>query len=299
MTAPAAPPAQFASAVQPLLSGADSASVRVFAPAKINLALTVGPRPAGASFHPLASVMASVSWADELHMHVCRGPGTTAVAAPDVPDGDTLVTRAVGEFLQRAELQADVRVSIDKRVPVGAGLGGGSSDAGTALRTLNRLFGEPLSALALCETAAAVGSDVPFFALGGYPAVVRGRGELVRMVDWVSERRFTILWPAEHQPTTAVYGRYVPARDELPDDCELQELALAATGTNDLTDAALVGSPRLARVFELLHARGAKPLLCGSGSAVAVPEPDEAVRRLLDELAVAFPGARVADVQTL
>lgn len=157
-------------------------SASVFAPAKLNLFLAVtGRRPDG--FHELESLVTPIEFGDDLT--AIRAPGedfSLACAAPGVPlDESNLVLRAARAFRTASGWTEGVRFVLEKRIPMGAGLGGGSSDAVAALRALNRLAGEPLGEPALERLAAQLGSDCPLFLRAG-PAVMRGRGELISPV---------------------------------------------------------------------------------------------------------------------
>jgi 4-diphosphocytidyl-2-C-methyl-D-erythritol kinase len=159
--------------------GEGALEVRVAAPAKINLHLEVlGRRSDG--FHDLVSLFIAVDLADTLRLERTRVDGPVTVRGlPVVPDAENLVVRAIELFRRRAGLAEGVNAVIEKRIPIGAGLGGGSSDAAAALRGLQALFGSPLSADVITDCARALGSDVPFF-LAGPAALAEGRGERLR-----------------------------------------------------------------------------------------------------------------------
>lgn len=158
------------------------------APAKINLFLAVtGRRPDG--FHELLSVAAPLVWGDSLAVE----PGGSAFSLecdnPDVPtDEGNLVIRAARAFARATGWTGGARFTLEKRIPVGAGLGGGSSDAAAALAALNTLAGAPLDAAALARVASEVGSDCALF-LSGVPVVMRGRGERVEPLAREAYRR--------------------------------------------------------------------------------------------------------------
>jgi len=151
-----------------------------FAPAKVNLFLAVtGQRPDGA--HDLVSLAAPVEYGDRLWVV----PGASGESDhlecedPCVPDGDdNLVLRAASAFREKYSLEYGVNFRLEKNIPVGAGLGGGSSDAVAALRALNSLAGRPLDREAMHATAAGLGADCPMFLHSG-PVVLRGKGERV------------------------------------------------------------------------------------------------------------------------
>ena len=142
--------------------------VEVVAPAKLNLALLVGPvRPDG--FHEIASLMLPVTLADRVTVERTPGAGLDVVC--DVaPGADNLAAKVVRELEQRLDRSFEVRVTIDKRVPHGGGLGGGSSDAAATLVALERLFDLDLSSRVRYEVAAAVGCGRPLLPLAGRAA---------------------------------------------------------------------------------------------------------------------------------
>lgn len=148
------------------------------APAKINLFLAVtGRRPDG--FHDLVSVAVPLVWGDSIGVEAGGESFSVESDSPDVPkDGSNLVIRAAAAFAAETGWSGGARFTIGKRIPSGAGLGGASSDAVTALEALNGLAGRPLDAAGLARVASAVGSDCPLFLSKG-PVVMRGRGERV------------------------------------------------------------------------------------------------------------------------
>lgn len=216
-----------------------SASVTLRAPAKLTLSLRVtGKRSDG--YHLLDAEMVTVDLVDELTFVDGDDLRVDGPAAEDVPDdGRNLVRRALQAVARRAE------VHLHKRIPAGAGLGGGSADAAAVLRWSG------CDDLAL---AASLGSDVPFCLVGGR-ARVRGIGEALEPLPF-EERRFTLLTPPRLSVSTlAVYA----ARDDLDGP--------SADGPNDLEPAALVVAPELARWRDKLgDATGRTPALAGSGS---------------------------------
>jgi 4-diphosphocytidyl-2-C-methyl-D-erythritol kinase len=152
----------------------------LFSPAKINLSLAVtGRREDG--FHSLVSVVARLGFGDTLHAErLADGAGATLVCdAEGVPaDDSNLVLRAAAKFGELTGWRGGVRFTLEKRIPIGAGLGGGSSNAVAALRALERLSGIALGAERRLAAAAALGSDCPLF-WHEAPVVMRGRGERI------------------------------------------------------------------------------------------------------------------------
>ena len=241
------------------------------APAKINLVLRVGPRRAD-GFHEVATVLAQLELGDVLRIGPAR---RTRVRAPGLPEGDTLVTRALELLCARTGQAAGFEVEIEKRVPAGAGLGGGSSDAGTALRLANGLLPHPCDQAVLLEIAAEIGTDVAFFASGAPVALASGRGERLEPLDLPPHIPgfVVVAWPGMVLATSAVYGAFTaPAM--------LAPATLEDLGVNDLQPAAERLCPASARLRHALEAAGGIASVSGSGSAVygLFDDPERAER---------------------
>ncbi len=151
-------------------------------PCKINLLLNIlGKRADG--YHELETLMHPVPVHDELSFESAASGITLTCSDPHLPvDAANLVHRAASAFLAAAGIAAGVRIHLEKRIPMAAGLGGGSGDAATTLLGLNQLFGQPLDPTQLHRLAATLGSDVPFF-LQPNPALATGRGERVQSLE--------------------------------------------------------------------------------------------------------------------
>ena len=148
-------------------------------PCKVNLLLNIlGQRADG--FHELETVMQPVALCDELSFEKSNGGISLTCSEPTLPvDASNLVCRAAAAFFQRGKISGGVKMHLEKKIPMAAGLGGGSGNAATTLLALNELFAGPLDETQLHEAAAALGSDVPFF-LQTRPALATGRGEMVQ-----------------------------------------------------------------------------------------------------------------------
>ncbi|MDB6093866.1 MAG: 4-diphosphocytidyl-2C-methyl-D-erythritol kinase [Verrucomicrobia bacterium] len=271
------------------------APLELFCPAKLNLFLAVtGKRPDG--FHDLVSLAAPLEFGDTLTFEASTGPDfSLACDDPAVPrDSSNLVLRAAQAFRAASGWTGSARFVLTKRIPMGAGLGGGSSDAAMALVGLNRLAGSPLSGSKLAEVAAEVGSDCPMFLLGG-PVVMRGRGEQVdaapdRVAAALQGRRVLVFKPAFGISTPWAYaalakgapGSYLPkgkAEESLED-------ALAGMRAGDEPGPGWFNSlerPAFAKFTALpvLLARlqrrfGLAPRMSGSGSACFALLPENA-----------------------
>lgn len=164
--------------------------------AKLNLTLDVlGKREDG--YHDLKSVMQTISIRDDVEIDLGTGkPWTLECSAEGIPtDSSNLAWKAAEVFCSAMGKDPDgIAIRITKRIPSGAGLGGGSADAAAVLRALNKHYGSPLSVLALAELGAQVGSDVPFCVLCG-TAMVEGRGERLRKLPNMPECVFVVCKP--------------------------------------------------------------------------------------------------------
>ncbi|MEJ0001153.1 MAG: 4-(cytidine 5'-diphospho)-2-C-methyl-D-erythritol kinase [Verrucomicrobiota bacterium] len=187
--------------------------MKQFAPAKINLYLHILGRRAD-GFHELETLMAPISLGDTLEIEllpdVATAPGAVEFTCSDPALGDAgenLATRAARLFLEEFSPARGVRLHLDKSVPVGAGLGGGSSDAAAVLLALRELTGVKATEAQLAELAARLGSDVPFF-IHRSPAVCRGRGEIVEPVALKETLQGLLVHPGFGVPTPWAYKTY-------------------------------------------------------------------------------------------
>jgi 4-diphosphocytidyl-2-C-methyl-D-erythritol kinase len=158
----------------------------VKAPAKLNLYLAVKDRrPDG--FHNLESVFLALDFGDTLHFELFPGQKTTDIVMEGLnftlPKEKNIIFKALSLFREKTGLCEGLKIRVEKRIPSGGGLGGGSSDAASTLLALNCLAGFPLDRGSLLEMAASLGSDVPFFIYETAAARVRGRGECIEPVE--------------------------------------------------------------------------------------------------------------------
>lgn len=238
--------------------------IGVPAPAKLNLFLHVtGRRPDG--YHLLQSVFVLIDWSDTLHFERrTDGRLLRHDLGPALP-ADDLVLRAARLLQARSDCRFGADISIDKQVPWGAGMGGGSSDAATVLLALNRLWGLGWSRAELLALAPELGADVPFF-VGGDNALVEGIGERLTPIG-VPAQRFVVVKPAAAIPTAEIFRHRLMTRDTEP--AILQGfLADTSFGRNDLQAAAEDHCPEVAQVARWLESRFGNSRMTGSGSAV-------------------------------
>jgi 4-diphosphocytidyl-2-C-methyl-D-erythritol kinase len=183
--------------------------MQVIAPAKINLSLRVlGRRSDG--FHEIETFIAPISLCDEIKIEQRCGKQkiTFRCNDPSVPNGEgNLVVRAANVFFEQTKITSGLSIELKKRIPHGAGLGGGSSDAASTLLALNKLFETNLPREALAKMAEMIGSDVPFFIFQS-AAVCKGRGELVSPTTLREQLSLLLLKPEFGVPTQWAYSRW-------------------------------------------------------------------------------------------
>ena len=240
---------------------------RAPAPAKINLALVVGPlRDDGK--HEILTVLQRIDLVDRIELEDSLG------LRVDGFEGDTLVTGALRELARSAGVEPRWRIRIEKRIPVAAGLGGGSSDAATALRLANATLSEPLSAEELHEVATRIGADVPFFLVDG-PQLGTGEGTELAPLDLPQDFWAVVLLPrgAAKTSTADVYAAFdkrhdvagfAERRQALLDGLDRVERPrdLAALPPNDLASSPLAKEILVAGAFRA-DVSGAGPAVYG------------------------------------
>ena len=191
--------------------------MQLLAPAKINLSFKIKGRRAD-GFHEIETLMAPISLFDRLTIEedASNSNGVDfSCDDPSLPTGeDNLVVRAAKLFRETTKVSVGFRIALEKKIPHGAGLGGGSSDAASMLLGLNELFETGLKEKELMDLAAQLGSDVPFF-IARSAAICRGRGELVVSTSLAANIRLLLMKPDFGVPTPWAYGKWKNAR-ELP-----------------------------------------------------------------------------------
>jgi 4-diphosphocytidyl-2-C-methyl-D-erythritol kinase len=270
---------------------AAGASISVEARAKWNLTLDVlGLRSDG--YHELASVMQSLALSDTLIVTVTPLGGTQVCGdSPEVPQGtENLVYHAIEALRRLVGFHQGVQVEIHKRIPMTAGLGGGSSDAAAAMLAANYLLELGLTTGQLLAAGAAVGSDVPFCLVGG-TALARGRGERLALLPSPPMLWLALARPRLEMATAGIYAAWDRLRPrQLPASGRM--LAALDSGKRDRIVTALANNleavvwelyPEVAFLRAKLLDWGAeKALLCGSGPTVAAVVPtEEAARNLI------------------
>ncbi len=271
--------------------------VELHSPCKVNLILNIlGKRLDG--FHELETVMQPVPIFDRLLFDRGGAGVQLSCSHPELPtDSGNLVFRAAESFLDAAQIDDGVRIHLEKRIPLAAGLGGGSGNAAITLRGLNQLFDSPLSLSDLESLARALGSDVPFF-LQEHPALGVGRGEQVKPLRSFAALRGTaliLIHPGFGVSTAWAYknlGRFPGALNGTPGRADrlIQNLEISLSVArpdfyNSLEAPVLEKYPLLALFQEFLRAQGALvSLMSGSGSTTfAIVETLAAAERLTEQ----------------
>lgn len=260
--------------------------IRLEAPAKINPYLEVGPlRPDG--YHSVRTLMQAVELCDIVEAELAEGKsGIELEVEGDAPRGEeNLCLRCAAAFGAATGVELAGRIRLVKRIPLAAGLGGGSSDAAAVLRALDRAAGARMDRGELFRLAASVGTDVPFFLLGG-TALGEGRGERVTPLAQAPPLPVLLLNPGTGLSTREVYARFdarggeeapVGGVGDLAAALARGDVAGAVAGLhNSLQRAAREMLPEIGELLELAARAGAPgALVSGSGPTVFVLASDE------------------------
>jgi 4-diphosphocytidyl-2-C-methyl-D-erythritol kinase len=248
---------------------ADGAADRWPAPAKLNLFLHVTGRRAD-GYHELQTLFQILDWGDEVRIRPTRSGRLRRVgAAYDVPEEADLVIRAARLLQSETGASCGAELEVLKHVPIGSGLGGGSSDAATVLLVLNRAWGCGLTLDELAGLGARLGADVPVF-VRGRSALGRGIGERLEPLE-LGERHYVLVFPGFPIATADVFGDPGLRRDApllAPQDC------LAAIGSNDCEAVVRRRYPEMDRALRALALWG-RPAVTGTGSGIFIPMPSQ------------------------
>jgi len=249
-------------------------TLTVDCPPKLNRFLAVLGRRAD-GFHELELVTTVLEGLPELTDTLTGEPASElalTLGGPSseglVPDASNLVLKAWRLLEEAAGRPLPATLHLEKRIPHGAGLGGGSSDAAGALRLGNRLFDLSLGEDTLLRLAGRLGSDVPLFLLGG-SSLGLGRGERVFPLRPIPLESILLVHPGLYVGTPGVYRALQSVGYPFPEALASQPAGAPPPWRNDLTGAALWVCPLLAEVRDALRETGGDPLLCGSGSCWA------------------------------
>ena len=248
------------------------------APAKINLCLKVfSKRDDG--YHEIETLFERISLADQVSIEPCEETTVIFCDNPGVPvDVNSLMGRAVRNFRKETGENLHFDIKIEKNIPIGAGLGGGSSDTAAILKGMNELSGFPLEEEALLELAGKLGADIPFFITDSRFAYGKGRGDIIEKIETPLEIWHVLITPPFEVRTKEVYGKV--SAFSLTNNKGIDRIftaffgesnisAIAENLCNDLQELTLRDFPSLGNVFSELQKEGAKGvLLSGSGPTV-------------------------------
>ncbi len=251
-------------------------SLRLPAPAKLNLFLHITGRRAD-GYHLLESVFAPITLADTVTLTRRDDGVIRLVDGPkDLDPATELSCRAASALRQLTGTRFGVDVHIEKRIPQGAGLGGGSSDAATTLLGLNRLWGLGRKREELQTLGASLGADVPFFVFG-LPALARGIGERLLSVS-LPVADYVVAFPGAGLATVSVFADAGLKRDSAPNT---DNVFATDYGRNDLQPVAERLRHGIAALGTAFTRAGATPRMTGSGACVFAPAPDGGAARSL------------------
>ena len=264
--------------------------MELLSPAKINLNLQVtGKRDDG--YHDVVMLMCAVTLYDRIRIETDRNDYSLICSHPDVPeDKSNIALKAAMLFHDHLGEGRPVSIYLEKNIPVGAGLGGGSSNAATVLNGLNTLHGYPFSPGALMEMGAMLGSDVPFF-IHGKPAWAEGRGEKIKLVEKMVGYNVIVLFPGIHVSTPSVYKKlnFGLTKNEKKTKSPLLNKGLVDPVNhlfNDLEKPAIEICADIKQLKDVLAIHGAEGvLMSGSGSSVfGLYSETNAARKAYEEL---------------
>jgi 4-diphosphocytidyl-2-C-methyl-D-erythritol kinase len=258
-------------------------AVRVAAQAKVNLRLRILARETS-GYHQLETLFLRLSIADDVHVRVTEGERTLDIGGDFDPRqlGPTernLAWRAADAYVGATGWPSGFGIRLEKHIPIGGGLGGGSADAGAVLRALDAMSPRPVGEAALLEIAAPLGADVPFLATHHPFALGWGRGERLLALPAPPEREVLLLLPAFAVNTASAYGWMADVRGTAADPRMAAALfdpgslsdwdTLAAHATNDFEPVVASRHPQITALVDALHRAGcAIAMMSGSGSSV-------------------------------
>jgi 4-diphosphocytidyl-2-C-methyl-D-erythritol kinase len=288
-----------------------SSLLRAHSCSKINLALAVLGRRAD-GYHEIRTVFQTIDLWDELEFRPSPSLEVICEGLPEVRTEDNLVWKAASLLSSAIGSKVGVSIVLRKRIPAGAGLGGGSGNAAVTLLALRKFWGIDLSDVDLRCLAARLGSDVPFFLSGG-TALGVGRGEIIQPLPDAGRQNLVVVFPSVHVSTAAAYGSLNLGLTSAVEDLRIQRFCsqlqdsscLLTEIFNDFEASILTAFPPIKEAKEFLIGQGATAaLLSGSGSSVFGFFPSEesasaAARRSSREAWRVFPAKTLSRAEYL
>ena len=245
-------------------------------PAKVNLSLWVkGKRDDG--YHEIITVLHTIDLFDFIYIKKSDYLQLSIEGSQTIPSGEeNLIIKACKAFSDYTGIKPEVNIKLEKNIPIGGGLGGGSSNAATMLKTLNKIYDNPLNEEELFEIASNLGSDVPFFLKGGL-AIAYGRGEKLKFYK-PSKFRILLIHPRFSCSTKEVYEKLPEIKNKAKiEDAERLIISPLETGnvkkivdilSNDLEKSESECVKRVLKIKHELESLGIKTLMSGSGSSL-------------------------------
>lgn len=268
--------------------------LEIHCPAKLNLFLhIVGRREDG--YHLLQSVFQLIDWCDILTLkRISENDIHRINPIPGVPPSQDLVVRAAQLLKQHCKIEYGVEISLQKNIPMGAGLGGGSSDAASTLIGLNSLWDLHLDTPTLCELGLQLGADVPFF-IFGQNAFVEGIGEKLQAIS-LEAQNFLVIFPNQGIATKQIFQDPRLTRDHAPITIDGFLASPKSFRSNDCQTVTVQSCPEVKQALDWIYQAvpNSAPCMSGSGSSVFAalePQADNAnLNNLLQNLPKGWVG---------
>jgi 4-diphosphocytidyl-2-C-methyl-D-erythritol kinase len=245
-----------------------SKTLEIHCPAKLNLFLhIVGRREDG--YHLLQSVFQLIDWFDVLTLkHISESEIRRIDPIPGVPPEQDLVVRAAQVLKDYCKIKQGVEISLEKMIPMGAGLGGGSSDAASTLIGLNTLWDLHLDIATLCQLGLKLGADVPFF-IFGQNAFVEGIGEKLQAIS-LETQDFVVIFPNQGIATAQIFQDPQLTRDHAPITIDGFLASPSSYQSNDCQAVAVRKCPEVKQALDWIYRAvpNSAPCMSGSGSSV-------------------------------
>ncbi len=239
------------------------------APAKLNLFLRVTGK-SSSGYHDLQTLFQILNWGDELSISINHsGNITRSCNLKDLSEAEDISVKAARMLKSCCDIRMGADIVLNKRIPMGAGLGGGSSDAATVLVALNSLWSCGLTSPQLAELGLQLGADVPVF-VHGCSAWAEGRGEKLQAVS-LGSRHYVLVFPGLHVSTAGVFNHAALKRDSKPLEIQLSRLA---PGRNDCEIPVFAMYPELKRIKQEASHWG-QVYMTGTGSTLFLPFDSE------------------------
>jgi len=256
----------------------------ILSPAKVNIGLWItGKRPDG--YHEIFTLFHTIDYYDRVIISPSNFQKIT-ITNPSIDPKKNTITQTLEKFEEWTGIKPEVDILVEKNIPVGAGLGGGSSNAATVLKYINELYNQPLTEDEIFQLASTIGADVPFFLKGGF-AIGEGIGEKLRFIEKRHTKEIFIIYPNIQISTADVYAKITPEILTKKEEIHIIDSLLGdfdklfEAVENRLGGIVEESYIEVKEVLNTLKYLGYKPLVSGSGSSVfAVGRPTAEVKKI-------------------